>query len=106
MKTTQVECIGSKHDNLLPQLWTYESDVRMTRQAASDSRTAGCTLASGIRSWHDRSYIASISLLGHDLTVKVSPWMPVAIVVGLDEQLHVCVGIPNAICYSLRLAPG
>ena len=30
----------------------------------------------------------------------------VAIVVWLDEWLHVCVGIPNAMCYSLRLAPG
>ena len=29
------------------------------------------------------------------------------VVVRLDEsELHVCVGIPNAICYSLRLAPG
>ena len=46
-KTIQVECIGSTHDNLLSQLWPYESDVRVTRQAASDSWTAGCTLASG-----------------------------------------------------------
>ena len=43
----QRESIGSTHDNLLSQLWPYESDVRMTKQAASDSRTAGCTLASG-----------------------------------------------------------
>ena len=46
-KTIQVECIGVTHDNLLSQLWPYESDVCVTRQAASDSRTAGCTLASG-----------------------------------------------------------
>ena len=46
----QVECIGSTHGNLLSdsEPW-YESDNRMTRQAASDSRTAGCTLASGTR---------------------------------------------------------
>ena len=42
-KTIQVECIGSTHGNLQ---W-YESDDRVTRQAASDSQTAGCTLASG-----------------------------------------------------------
>ena len=48
MKTIPFECIGNMHDNLLSQLWLYESDVRMTRQAASDSRTAGCTLASGL----------------------------------------------------------
>ena len=45
-KIIPVECIGSTHDNLLFQ---YESDVHVTRQAASDSQTAGCTLASGTR---------------------------------------------------------
>ena len=44
----QVECIGSMHGNSLSESW-YESDDHVTRQAASDSRTAGCTLASGTR---------------------------------------------------------
>ena len=56
-KTIEVECIGITHDNLLPQLWPYESDVRVTRQAASDSRTAGLHWLQ-VRAWHDRSYIA------------------------------------------------
>ena len=47
-KTIRVECIGSTHGNLLSEPW-YESDDCVTRQAASDSRTAGCTLASGTR---------------------------------------------------------
>ena len=45
----QVECIGNTYGNILSEPW-YESDNRGTRQAASDSWTAGCTLAS---SWLD-----------------------------------------------------
>ena len=44
--TIQVECIGSTHGNLLSESW-YKSDDHVTRQAVSDGRTAGCTLASG-----------------------------------------------------------
>ena len=43
----------------------YESDDCVIRQAAIDSRTAGCT--------HDCLYIAGIPLLAHGLTVKLSP---------------------------------
>ena len=45
----EVECIGNTYGNILSEPW-YESDNCVTRQAASDSRTAGCTLAS---SWLD-----------------------------------------------------
>ena len=68
-------------------------------QAPSDSRTAGRTLASGTR-----SYIASILLLDHGLTVKLRP-CPCSHS-SLAGQIAACVGIPNAICYSLRLALG
>ena len=47
-KTIQVEGIGSTHSNLISEPWS-ESDDRVTRQAASDSQTAGCTLASSTR---------------------------------------------------------
>ena len=47
-KTIPVECIGSMHGNILSQLWLYKSDVRGTRQAASDSRITGCMLALGM----------------------------------------------------------
>ena len=53
-ETTEVESIGSTHGNLLSELW-YESDDDVKRKAASD--TAGCTLTSGMRTWHDRSCI-------------------------------------------------
>ena len=59
-----------------------------------------------VRAWHDRSYIAGIPLLAHGLTVKLSPCE--CSYSGLAGWIayHVCVGIPNAICYLLRLAPG
>ena len=45
-----------------------ESDDRVTRQAASDSRRWLQVCA-----WHDRSYITWILLLADGLTVKISP---------------------------------
>ena len=47
---------------------------------------------------HDRSYIAWISLLAHGLTVKLNPYR--------CSHTDIYVGISNATCYSLRLAPG
>ena len=93
MKTIQVKCIGSTHNNLLSELW-YKSDDRVTRQCTSDRQQDVHWLQ--VRAWHDRSYIAGIPLLAHGLTVNLAH-VSVAIVVWLDELLHhVCVGIQNA----------
>ena len=51
-----------------------------------------------VRAWHDLSYIVLIPLVAHGLTVKLSPYR--------CSHTDIYVGIPNAICYSLRLAPG
>ena len=53
-------------------LWQYEFDIHVTRQAVSESRTAGLRWLQ-VCAWRDHSYIAWISLLGHGLTVKLSP---------------------------------
>ena len=63
-KTIQVECIGSSHGNLLSEPW-YESDNRVKRQAASESRTAGCMLGSG-------THLAR--LLIHSMDSPASSW--------------------------------
>ena len=103
-KTIPVECTGSTHDNLLSQLWLYEFDVLVTRQAASDSRTAGCTLASGMcLGWpliHSMNFPARSRFDWSVAHAHVANHSSPA------GRIAVCVGISNAICYSLRLAPG
>ena len=54
----------------LSEVW-YESDDRVTRQAASDRQQDVRWLQ--VSAWHDSSYIAGIPLLTHGLTVKLSP---------------------------------
>ena len=51
-----------------------------------------------IRASHDRSYIAWISLLAYGLTVELNPYH--------CSHTDIYVGIANATCYLLRLAPG
>ena len=59
---SEVECIGSTHSNLLSVLnYGDKSDDRVTRQAASDRQQDVLWLR--VHAWHDRSYIARISLL-------------------------------------------
>ena len=46
----------------------------MTRQAMSDPGDRQQDVRwLQVHAWHDRSYIAGIPLLAHDLTVKLSP---------------------------------
>ena len=72
-------------------IW-YESDNRVTRKAASDRQQD--VHWPHVHTWHDHSYIAQTPLLAHGLTVKLSPLSArVAKEVGLDEYLHVYVGI-------------
>ena len=59
-----------------------------------------------VRAWHDHSYIAGISLLAHSLTVKLSPCPCIHSSPAGRIATYMSVGIPNAICYLLRPAPG
>ena len=79
-----------------------ESDDRVTRKATSNrQQDVPCFRdAFGMT-----THTCSMDPPASSLTVKLSPCQ-CSQVVRLDESLHVCVGILNAICYLLRLAPG
>ena len=73
-KTVQVEYIGSTHGNKAYFLnhGTSLTD-HVTRQAVSDSRTAGCTLASGMLLAYDRLIHGMGSPASSLLTGNLSP---------------------------------
>ena len=65
-----------------------------------------------VRAWHDRSYTTGIHLLAHSLTVKLSPWPYIAIVVRPAGRIAACAtrsGLPRMIqhlssnyCYNVN----
>ena len=93
-KTIEVECIGSTHDinsNLLSELWCKSQDVHWIQ-----------VLCLACYTWVMHSMDP---LLAHGLTVKLNPCPCSQCSPGWTNNC-MSVGIPNAIWYSLRLAPG
>ena len=81
--------------NLLSESW-YESDDHMTRQAASDSRTAGCTLASGtLPLIHITSPTDIEELLGGSLQSKSPEY----------AAPQLCLELPASLVSSPSLSP-
>ena len=70
VKTIHVECIGSTYGNFLNHgtsltiAWQGRLQVTVGQQGVHWFQ---------VRSWHDRSYVAWISLLAHGTIVKLSP---------------------------------
>ena len=85
--------------------WVFWGISFLDRKSGSDSRDRHSWFCLSLdSSCYDRSYTAGIPLLAHGLTVKLSPCPCSHSSLTGRIAAWVCVSIPNAICYSLRLA--